>query len=56
MTSELKTKKTCRIYGWNISRRVDRSIYSTKWDHSEDSPLSDGSTSRFKYEELIDDW
>ena len=30
-------RKTARIYGWSISRSVDRSIYSRKWMHSEDS-------------------
>ena len=35
--SQLKTKKNGRICGWNVSRRVDRSLCSRKWNSSEDS-------------------
>ena len=51
-----KQRKTSRIYVRSTSRRVDRSCYSRKWNHSEDPPLFDGWTSWFKYEKLIDDW
>ena len=34
---EEKQRKAGRIYGWTIPRRVDRSKYSMKWDHNEDS-------------------
>ena len=42
----------------SISRRINRSMESCKWNESlrKISPLSDVSTSWFKYEELIDDW
>ena len=33
----LAEKETGRIFGWNMSLRVDRSIHSRKWDHNEDS-------------------
>ena len=45
-----------RIFGWSISRRINRSMDSCKWNYYENSTTLDGSTSWFKYDELIDDW
>ena len=44
------------VYGWSISRRINRSMDSCKWNYYENSTTFHGSTSWFKYEELIDDW
>ena len=35
--SSWKQRKTGRVHGWSISRRVDTTIYSRRWNHNEDS-------------------
>ena len=60
MTSQISKQKlykhTGRIYGWSISRRINRSMDTCNWNHYENSTTFDGSASWFKDEELIDDW
>ena len=48
-----KQRKTGRIIGWSISRQIS---IASSWITTEITTLFDGSTSWFKYEELIDDW
>ena len=45
-----------RIIGWSISRRVDITIYSRKWNHNKNSSFFSSSTFSFEFEELIEDF
>ena len=50
-------KQSGRIYSWNISRRIQQNQWAAASGiTTKIPPLFGGSTSWFKYEELIDDW